>query len=81
MVLHVRDEETDRLVRKLAQKRGVTITEAVRDAVTEALAAEDHVQSLWERTASVRGRLAATPKTGLVADKQFYDDLSGQGDD
>lgn len=81
MALRSKDEEMDRLVRKLAQKRGVTITEAVRDAVTEALAAEDHVQSLWERTASVRGRLAAIPKTGLVADKQFYDDLSGQGDD
>lgn len=81
MALRSKDEEMDRLVRKLAQKRGVTITEAVRDAVTEALAAEDHVQSLWERTASVRGRLAAPPKTGLAADKQFYDDLSGQEDD
>lgn len=81
MVLHVRDEETDRLVRKLAQKRGVTITEAVRDAVTEALAAEDQVQSLWQRTAGLRARLASSPKTGLVADKQFYDELSGQGDD
>jgi len=75
MILHVRDEETDRLVRALASRRGISITEAVREAVEEALAAEDSKQSLWERTADLRARVSAYPLTGKAADKQFYDGL------
>jgi antitoxin VapB len=81
MVLHVRDAETDALARELARRRGISITDAIREAVAEALAAEDRRSSLWERTADLRARLNSYPLTGLVADKRFYDSLSGGEDD
>lgn len=80
MVLHVRDEIVDGLVRELARRRGISLTEAVREAVSEALASDDRKQSLWELTADIRARVASLPRTGLLADKVFYDSLSGQED-
>ncbi|RAK61969.1 type II toxin-antitoxin system VapB family antitoxin [Phenylobacterium kunshanense] len=80
MAFHIRDEDTDTLVRKLARRKGVGLTEAVRLAVDAELArsAQD------ERSAKVReiqARIAARRQSGLKADKAFFDDLSGQGDD
>lgn len=80
MVLHVRDEETDRLVRDLANRRGIGITEAIREAVEEALAAEAGKKPLWDRTADLRVKVSAFPLTGKAADKQFFDDLWGEED-
>ena len=81
MAFHIRDPETDRLVRRLAKQKGVGITEAVREATKNELEREDHKLSLWERTADVRARIAAYPDTGLKADKAFFDELWGQEDD
>lgn len=81
MAIHVRDPETDELVRRLAAKKGVGITEAIREAVRDALGPEEQKLSLWERTADIRARIASYPDTGLKADKAFFDDLWGQGDD
>lgn len=78
MVLHVRDARTDALVRELAQKRGISLTEAVREAVEEALTREERKQSLWARTADLRAKVESHPLTGKPADKQFFDSLSGQ---
>jgi antitoxin VapB len=75
MVLHVRDAKTDALVRELARRRGVSITEAVREAVEDALSREEASMSLWERTADIRMRIANYPSTGETADKAFYDGL------
>ena len=36
MAIHVQDEETDRMVRDFARRRGVGITAAIRLAITEA---------------------------------------------
>lgn len=36
MVIHVKDEKTDWLVRDFAKRRGLGITEAIRQAVQEA---------------------------------------------
>jgi len=76
MILHVRDADTDRLARELAEKRGISITEAVREALEEALVTDATRSSLWERTADLRARISAFPLTGLKADKAFYDSLS-----
>jgi len=81
MVIHVRDDKTDALVRELARKRGISLTDAVREAVSEALAAEKRRTALWNRTADIRAKMAAFPRTGKMADKAFFDSLSGQGDD
>ncbi len=75
MVLHIRDSETDRLVRELAKKRGLGLTEAVRDAVRHELERDTNKLSLWERTADIRAEIASWPETGLKADKAFYDSL------
>lgn len=38
MALNIKDEETDRLARELAEETGQSITEAVRDAIVGQLA-------------------------------------------
>ena len=81
MAFHVRDAKTDEVVRKLAQRRGLGITETVRVAAEEALERDEKKLSLWERTADIRARIKSYPDTGLKADKAFFDDLWGQGDD
>jgi len=75
MALHVRDAKTDSLVREFARRRGISITNAVRVAVEDALSREDAGVSLWERTADIRSRIANHPTTGETADKAFYDGL------
>lgn len=77
MPFHVRDPETDALVRELAQKTKLGITEAVKLAATEALAAREKARS--EKLARMDAILAefdAAPRTGLKADKAFFDSLN-----
>ena len=81
MAFHVRDEETDRLVRELAKKRGLGITETVRTAVESELKRMEDEPSLWERTADLRAEVRSWGDSGLKADKAFYDWLSGEEDD
>jgi antitoxin VapB len=80
MAFHVRDPETDALVRKLAKRKGVGITEAIREAARNELEREESKLSLWERTADIRAEIASWPKTGLKADKAFFDSLSDEED-
>lgn len=78
MALHIRDEETDRLVRALAERKRIPLTQAVKLAVGNELRREDEKLSLWERLKPLRDRIAESPSTGLEADKAFYDELSGE---
>ncbi len=80
MAFHVRDPKTDALVRKLAKRKGVGITEAVREAAAHELELEESKLSLWERTADIRAEIASWPETGLKADKAFFDSLSDEED-
>jgi antitoxin VapB len=80
VAFHVRDPKTDALVRKLAKKRGIGITEAVLEAAEEALERDEKKLSLWERTEDIRAEIASWPKTGLKADKAFFDSLSDEED-
>lgn len=90
MAFHVRDPKTDALVREVARRRGIGITEAIREIAEEALTAEEEAasRSVADRAADLRERLRpllekmdAMPRTGVVLDKRFYDELWGQGDD
>ena len=81
MAFHIRDPRTDATVRKLAARRGIGITEAVREAAEEALERDQSKLSLWERTADLRAEIASWPRTGKKADKAFFDEMWGQGDD
>jgi antitoxin VapB len=80
MAFHVRDPKTDSLVRKLAQRKGVGITDAIREAVERELEREEQGLSLWERSTDIRAEIASWPRTGLKADKAFFDSLSGEDD-
>ncbi len=77
MAFHVRDPETDRLVRKLAQKKGIGLTEAIRDAVAAELKREDETTPLYERLRAIAAPIASLPDRGPALDKKFFDDLSG----
>jgi antitoxin VapB len=73
MPLHIRDSATTEAVRRLAQTRGVTLTEAVKRACEEALARDEAKQPVSERLAGLHERLRAARKTGESADKAFFD--------
>jgi len=87
MVLHVKDAETDVLVRRLASQRGIGITEAIKEAVQEALQADrdrelrHKADSLEERLRPLLDRLDKLPRAGLRTDKAFFDELWGEAQD
>lgn len=78
MAFHVRDPETDALVRELAEKTKLGITEAVKLAAGEALATREKARA--EKLAKIDAILAEfdkMPRTGLKADKAFMDMING----
>ena len=77
MPLHIRDEATNQLVRILAQRRRIGLTEAVKLAVTNELRREDEAVPLRDRVAAIRRTITGRRKTGKKADKAFFDELSG----
>lgn len=74
MSIYVKDPATSQAVRKLAKLRGVTLTEAIRLAVDQALR-EDDEQERWEKLNELVKRVSSRPDTGFKADKAFYDSL------
>ncbi len=81
MAFHIRDPETDRLARELARLQGNGITGAVKSALEMKLAEEHRKVPLMERIKPITDKIAAAPDTGLKADKAFFDELWGQGDE
>ena len=86
MALNLRNGETERLVREFARRRGIGLTEAVHEAVETAMrleiAPDEHAgKTLVERLQPLYDRLDRYPKTGLKADKAFFDELWGQEGD
>lgn len=77
MGLNIRSEEVNRLATELAEKRKVTKTEAVRLALANELERQQDGTSLRERLEPILERVAAYPKTGLPADKAFFDEING----
>ena len=77
MPFHVRDAETDKLVRRLARTKGVGLTDAVKLAVQNELQREAQVTPLRDRLRKITAPLADYPRTGKRADKRFFDELSG----
>lgn len=79
MPFHVRDPETDRLVRDYAAKHRLGITEAIKRAVIRDNQREDaEVQRRLNGLAALQKRWAALSRTGLEADKAFYDSLNDE---
>jgi antitoxin VapB len=77
VTLSIRDKITDKLVRVLAQKKRLGLTEAVRLAVTNELDRMEQEAPLRDRIAAIRRTVTARGRTGEVADKTFFDDLGG----
>lgn len=79
MAFHIRDDRADEAVRKLAARRNLSITEAVRIAAENELKRDDAEDvAFMDRIREIQRQAAAYPKTGLKADKAFYDELSGE---
>ncbi len=78
MPLNIRSEEVNELAEELATRRKLSKTEAVRQALAEAIKRDNDDLTFRERIKIIQDRFAAYPKTGLEADKAFYDSLSDE---
>ncbi len=86
MALNLRNRETERLVREYARRRGLGLTEAVQEAVENALRQDDAMgktpgDALRERLQPLFERLDRYPRTGRKMDKAFFDARWDQGED
>lgn len=76
MPLNIRSEAVNQLAKKLAARRHVNKTEAVKIALENELRRLDEALPLRARLRPLQNRILARPATGVEADKAFYDDLS-----
>ncbi len=83
MALSIRDEETDRLVRRLAKQNGETVTMAVKVAVKGRIERQElHQRSIgcFERIRSIVERTALRMNDGRTSKElmeELYDDETG----
>jgi hypothetical protein len=77
MALHIRDERAARLARRLADRKGTTMTQAVVEALENALAREN--RPLPERLAEIArdGRKLGDPARRRAVTRREVDDLWG----
>ena len=78
MPLYIKDDRTARLVSKLAKLRRISKQDAVRMAVQAELDRASKAIPLREQFASLRQAHPLPPPTGQIADKTFFDELSGE---
>ena len=77
MALNIRSEIVSQLAERLAARKGVNKTDAVRTALENELRRLDEAMPLRDRLRSLQERVLSRPATGQEADKAFYDELSG----
>jgi len=77
MTFYVKDPTTDKAVRRLAKLKGKTLTETIREAVENEYKRSKKAKSISEKLDELAERLRKYPRTGLEADKAFFDELSG----
>ena len=77
MTLHIRDNRAAMLARRLAKRKGITMTDAVIEALEGALAREE--RPLAERLAEIAGEFKriGDPERGRPVTKQEVDELWG----
>lgn len=78
MPLNIRSEEVNRLAEQLAALRKISKTEAVRGALAEAVRRENDNVPFMARIKIIQDRVAARGRSGLEADKAFYDSLNDE---
>ena len=77
MALNIRNEAVNQLAKKLAERKHMNKTDAVKLALENELRRIDEALPLRKRLRPLQDRVLARPATGLEADKAFYDELSG----
>jgi antitoxin VapB len=77
MPLNIRSETVNQLADTLAARLKISKTEAVRLALQAELTELDQKLPLIERVRSIQQDILGRPRTGLEADKAFYDDVTG----
>jgi antitoxin VapB len=77
MTFYVKDPATDKAVRKLAKLKGKTLTDTIREAVEKEYQSSKATQSIAEKLDALADRFSGAPRSGLQADKAFFDELSG----
>jgi antitoxin VapB len=78
MALHIKDEATDKAVRRLARLKRKTLTETIREAVEHEYERVHSEIPLIERLKPIQDQLKSLSKPGgLPADKAFFGELSG----
>lgn len=77
--LYVKDNEAFRMAQELADKRGLTKTEAVKLALRHELDRDEPTdrRPLRERMIEFWERYPLPKVLGPIPDKAFYDDMSG----
>jgi antitoxin VapB len=78
MPLYIKDNTTADLVAQLAKLRGLTKQDAVRLAVQAELDRAQAAIPLRTRVQALRAAYPLPPPTGKIANKDFFDDLSGE---
>jgi len=78
MTIHITDPETEALVRRLAASTGKDPIEAIRAAMAEKIERDPPKEIDWDRIRQLEDEFRKAPKTGLTADKAFFDELSGE---
>lgn len=78
MALNIRSEEVNELAEELAARRKLSKTEAVRQALAEAIKRDNDNLTFKERIKIIQDKIASYPPTGLEADKAFYDSLNDE---
>jgi antitoxin VapB len=75
--LNIRNEVVNQLAKKLAMRKHLNKTEAVKVALENELRRIEEALPLRDRLRPLQQRVLARPATGLEANKAFYDELSG----
>lgn len=78
MALNIRNEEVNRLAERLAARKRLNKTDAVKLALENELRRLEEAVPLKERLRAIQQRVQRPPATGLEADKAFYDELSNE---
>jgi antitoxin VapB len=79
MPLNLPNEAVNQLAKRLAARKQINKTEAVRVVLENELRRLDEAVPLRGRLRPLQKRVLSRPATGLEADKAFYDELSGNG--
>ena len=77
MAFSIKDPATDAAVRELAKLEGVSLTATIRAAVEDKLQARRQKLPLEVALDELAAEFAKYPKTGLKADKAWFDKMWG----